>query len=150
MDTESMGSRGIQVEAMVLHPEGVQVGQEVRGVREVRETHSEARQEWRTVVEVQARQEGQESVVSGMAGVMDPRMEVGCLRPVVQALGQLHQRREQEGLRTEQGSGEHNLRNEGPGMEHLRKGGMDNRGTARRRGQHSGPVRLEAPGTGGL
>jgi hypothetical protein len=150
MDTESTGSRGAQVEATVLHPEVVQVGQEVRGVREVRETRSAVCQAWRMVVEVQARQEGQESVVSGMAGVMDPRMEVRCLRPVVQALGQLHQRREKEGLRTEQGSGGHNLRNEGPGMEHRRKGDMDNQGIARRQGQHNGPVRLEAPGKGGL
>jgi hypothetical protein len=111
MDTESRDSRGIWVGAKVLHREVVQEGQEVRGVQVVRETQLEVHQERRTAVEVQARQEGQESVAPDMVGVVDPRMEVECLRLAVQALGQLHQRREQEGLRTGQGSEGHNLRN---------------------------------------
>jgi hypothetical protein len=111
MDTESMDSRGIPVEAKVPHPEVVQEGQEVRGARVVRETQSEVRPERRTAVEAQARQEGQEAVEPDRVGVVDPRMEVECLRLVVQALGQLHQWRKQEGLRTGQDSEGHNLRN---------------------------------------
>jgi hypothetical protein len=89
--------------------------------------------------------EEQAAVAPDREDMADPRMEVECLRQVVQALGQLHQRREQEGLRTGQGSGEHNPRSWGhstglPRMEH-----RDIQGTVRRRGQPAVPVRLEAP-----
>ena len=113
-----MDSRGIRVEAKVLHQEVVQEGQEVRGVRVVRETQSEVRLERRTAVEAQARQAGQEAAVSDREGMVDPRKEVECLRPVVQALGQMHQRREREGLRTGQGLEGHNLRNSGHSTGH--------------------------------
>jgi hypothetical protein len=136
-----MDSRGIRVEAKVLHLEVVQEGQEVRGVRVVWETQSEVHQERRTAVEAQARQEGQESVAPDRVGVVDLRMEVECLRSVVQALGQLHQRREQEGLRTGQGSEEHNLRSSGHSTGLPRTEHRDILGTVRRRGRHSVPVR---------
>jgi hypothetical protein len=66
---------------------------------------------------------------------VDPRMEVECLQPVVQALGQLHQWCEQEGLCTGQGSEEHNLQNSGHSMGHLQKEDKDIQGTVRKQGQ---------------
>jgi hypothetical protein len=150
MDIGNRGSMEIRVEARVLHPEVVQEGQEVRGARVVREAQSEVLRGMRRVVVVWAGQEGQEAAAQDTVGELDPRMEVACLRQVVQALGQLHQRREQEGLRTGQGSEGRNLRNSGQSTGHPRKGHRDILGTVRRRGQHAVPVRLEAPGKEGL
>jgi hypothetical protein len=107
-----MDSRGIWVEAKVPHQEVVQEGQEVRGVQVVRGTQSEVRLERRTAVEERA------VVAPDREDMVDLRMEVECLRPLVQALGQMHQWHEQEGLRTGQGSGEHNLRNSGHSTGH--------------------------------
>jgi hypothetical protein len=93
----------------------VQEGQEAWGSQVVQETQLEVLQEKRMVVEAQARQEGQESVALDEVGVVDLRMEVECIQPVVQALEQLQQS-EQEVLCTGQGSEEHNLRNYGHSM----------------------------------
>jgi hypothetical protein len=103
-DPETQDSRGIRVEAKVLHPAVVQEGQEVWGAWVVREAQLEVLWGMRRVVEVLARQEGQESAAPDTVCVVDPRVEAECLRQVVQALGQLDQRCEHEGLRTGQGS----------------------------------------------
>jgi hypothetical protein len=133
-DIGNRDSKGIQVEAKVPHPEVVQAGQEVRGARVVREAQSEVLRGMRRVAEAQARHEGQESAEPDKVGLVDPRMEVECLRPVVQAFGQLHQRCEHEGLRTGQGSEGHSLRSSGHSTGHPRKEGMDTLGTVRRQG----------------